>query len=147
MEAYLLMYRSTIAFLILLVTVGFAQANEKVTSDIVEILNNNAKIKKVAVIFNPKNDEVRVPSQINHTRLFLVAVDNPRQIAQVVNRVILAQKDVDAIFLVDDQHKAVTNKASVKYLSKVAFRKKIVLHSDNDEITGSFEELNAKITL
>lgn len=147
MEAHLLKYRSTIAFFMLLATMGFAQANEKVTADIVEVLNNNAKIKKVAVIFNPKNTDVRVPSQINRTLLFLVAVDNPRQIAQVVNRVILAQDDVDAIFLVDDQHKAVTNKASVKYLAKVAFREKIVLHSDNAEITGDFEELNAKIAL
>lgn len=141
------MYRSTLIFLLFLFAGASAMANEKVTADLVEIINDNAKIKKVAVIFNPKNTKVQVPPQIAQAQLFLVAIENPRQISQVVNRVILAQKDVDAIFLVDDQHKAVTSKASVKYLSKVAYRKQLVLHSNNDDIEGSFEELNAKITL
>ncbi|CAM2010678.1 hypothetical protein [Acanthopleuribacter pedis] len=140
------MFRSTIALLLFLAG-GFTWANEHVTADLVEILNNNVKIKKVAVVYNPKNTQIQVPPQIAQAHLFLVQIDSPRQISQVVNRVILAQKDVDAIFLVDDQNKAVTSKASVKYLSKVAFRKQMMLHSDNDTIEGSFEELNAKISL
>ena len=124
-----------------------AFGNERVAADLVEVVNQNPKIKKIAVIYNPNISEVLIPPQIAQAKLFKVPVKNTREIAQVVNRLVLAQHDVNAIYLVHDRFKAVTNKASVRYLGKVARKNQLVLHSDNQEVASGFAELNARVEL
>lgn len=104
-------------------------------------IQSNPEIETVAVVYNPKtHPDVQVPARIQNARVILVPLESTRRVASTFSRGVLAQTKIDLIFLIDDYSRAVTSKATSKYLQKLQIKRQFNLLSDNPDHTFLLEE-------
>ncbi|CAM2007550.1 hypothetical protein [Acanthopleuribacter pedis] len=111
---------------------AFAQGD--IRSKIKLVVDKNPDIKKIGVYFN--KDQVsadQIPNLVGSAAIIKVPLASLRDVSQALNQV-LNNYEIQAVFLVDDGKKLVTNSRTVKYFVKMGLKKNFMTFSDAETL-------------
>ncbi|CAM2067269.1 hypothetical protein SCOR_17960 [Sulfidibacter corallicola] len=117
-----------------------AFAGEGIEDKLKLILEKNPNFSMLAVVFNSSTHTPdQIPNSVKGVTIAKVPLASLRDVATTLNKGLLANYDVQGIYLMDDKKKLVTNSRTVKYIVKLGLKKGFMTFSDA-------EDLDVKVT-
>ena len=98
------------------------------------IADKNPDIKMMGVYFNAESVQPdQIPNLVGQVTVIKIPLQSLRDVSQTLNQM-LDNYDVQAIFLMDDGKKLVTNSRTVKYIVKMGLKKNLMTFSDAENL-------------
>lgn len=111
-----------------------ALAQDDLRSKIKLIVDKNPDIKKIGVYFNQETTAAdQIPNLVGQASVIKVPLASLRDVSQGLNQV-LNNYEIQAVFLVDDGKKLITNSRTVKYFMKMGLKKNFMTFSDATDL-------------
>lgn len=111
-----------------------AFAQDDLRSKIKLVVDKNPDIKKIGVYFNKEKVSAdAIPNLVGSASIIKVPLASLRDVSQSLSQV-LKTYEIQAVFLVDDGKKLVTNSRTVKYFVKMGIKKNFMTFSDAESL-------------
>ena len=116
------------------------------------VADKNAEVVVMGVVYNSRTmSDLQLPPSVGKARMVMVPIASLRDVSRMLNQGLLAQHTVQAVFLVDDGKKLVTNGKTIKYVMKLGLKHQYKTFSDATDlqvkVTGTISSANGKLGL